>query len=180
MSDGAWHRTPGQGKYARIEREHRYLLAAVPLEAGPPRVVEDLYVTGTSLRLRRVGDAATVVGKLTQKVRPVADDPTDVAITNLYLTEGELALLSTLPGDRLRKRRRSWLHGGQTWAVDEHEGRWSGLVLAELEADEAVEVSPPLLANVTRDERFTGGSLAAADDAAVAETLAWVRRITVA
>jgi adenylate cyclase len=177
VSTEGWMRTPGRGTYARIEREQRYLLAGVPVDAGPPRLIEDLYVTGTSLRVRRTGDGVTVVGKLTQKVRPIADDPTEVSITNIYLSEAEVVLLSELPGHRLRKHRRPWTYDGRTWAVDEHDGRWAGLVVAELESDQPVDVAvrPPFLADVTRDERFTGATMAAADDRAVTDVLAWVR-----
>jgi CYTH domain-containing protein len=50
-----------------------------------------------------------------------------------------------------------------TTSVDVFSGRFGGLVLAEIElATDADEVAPPPLAiaDVTQDDRFSGGSLA--------------------
>jgi hypothetical protein len=59
------------GKYARVERERRFLLAGPPATiAAAPRQITDRYVTGTRLRLRRVGHPGGGPSefKLTQKV----------------------------------------------------------------------------------------------------------------
>ena len=118
MTVPAWGRAPGRGRYARSEREARFLLAAVPPDAGAPRHIEDIYLIGTTLRVRRVTDGETTVCKLTQKVRTAAGEPPDVALTNVYLTEDEYRLLSSLPGRPLRKTRRPWTWCGREWAVD--------------------------------------------------------------
>ena len=180
MTVADWLRQPGRGRYSHRETEHRFLLAGVPAEAGPPRLIDDLYLAGTTLRLRRVTDGKQTVLKLTQKVRLDEGDPTSVAITNLYLSGDEHRRLSTLDGVRLTKHRRPWLRDGRTWVVDEFAERWSGLVLAELETEDPVDIAvdPVLLADVTRDERFTGGALAAADDATVTAVLAAVRDLS--
>jgi CYTH domain-containing protein len=157
---------PGKaGKYAHPERERRFLLRAVP--AGDPiasYVIEDRYLDGTRLRLRRMtpldGAHGTleVQRKLVQKV-PAADGSPGL-ITNLYLSEAEYARLAELPAASLRKTR----HSIPPFGVDVFEGALEGLILAEIEfatAEDgaAFEPSIPVVAEVTRDVRFTGGRL---------------------
>ena len=59
-------------KYARIERERRFLLASAPAEdlVTRRRQITDRYILGTRLRLRRVRDLSTDACelKLTQKI----------------------------------------------------------------------------------------------------------------
>jgi CYTH domain-containing protein len=172
----SWLREPGGGKYARLEREFRVLLAQVPEGLGVGRVIDDRYVDGTTLRLRRVHNRAEVVHKLTQKVRLDGGDPSVVSITNIYLTESEYDVLAALPGQTLSKVRREWSPDGRAWVVDEFLGRWHGLVLAELErsGDDVVPELPAGL-DVTSDDRFSGGVLAGATDEQAEVLLAWVR-----
>lgn len=148
-------------KYARYECERRWLLAGIPEGAEDPRLIRDLYVTGTRLRLRHVGGQGY---KLGHKVRPDPADPAVVAHTSMYLDASEFGLLSSLPGRSLAKVRRRLVMVGRVWAIDAFEGPLAGLVLAETEARVGDEVSPPPLAvrEVTGDERFTGGRLAGA------------------
>ncbi len=65
-----------EGKYARVERERRFLLAGPPSAPAvtASRRITDHYLPGTRLRLRRVGhlDSGACEFKLTQKV-PAAD-----------------------------------------------------------------------------------------------------------
>lgn len=130
--------------------------------------IEDRYVHGTRLRLRTVREAGRLpVRKLGQKVRPDRDHPSTVEHTTLYLDHAEATALLALPADTLAKTR-TW----QPWqalsvAVDVFAGPLTGLVLAEVdlgEADLLPAAGPPLawLAEVTDDERFTGGHLARA------------------
>lgn len=163
VEPAAWKRLPGQGKYARAERERRFLLAsAPPPPAGPSRVIEDRYLDGTTLRLRRVTVGAERVHKLTQKVRP-GDDPAEVAITNIYLPAQEYARLLVLPAAVLVKTRHLYPVGPVTFVVDEFHGHLTGLWLAEIEVP---DVHAPLALpawlgrEVTHDDRFSGGSLA--------------------
>ncbi|MFC9898014.1 hypothetical protein ACFVMC_30360 [Nocardia sp. NPDC127579] len=162
-----WLRRPGTGKYAKVERERRFLLPAVPAEAVDPRYIEDRYIVGTRLRLRRVEVGSQVVYKFCQKVRPDADIPSTAAITNIYLDEPEYETLRLLPAVTLRKTRRVWKFGGHTFVVDEFHDDFTGLVLAEIELpDHAPDLPLPALGTeVTMDERFTGGYLAHADAA---------------
>jgi CYTH domain-containing protein len=164
-----WWREPGSGAYARLEREWRWLLSSVPADVGAAVAVDDRYLVGTTLRLRHMHGSAGDVYKLTQKVRPRVDDPSTTAVTNIYLTAEEHALLSTLSAADVAKVRHRWSIDGVDVAVDEMLGRWHGIVLAELEHDS--DTTQPRLANgvdVTSDIRFTGGALAAAEDDDVA------------
>jgi 8-oxo-dGTP pyrophosphatase MutT (NUDIX family) len=165
-------------KYARIERERRFLVALPPSDLGADyRRIEDLYVPGTQLRLRRVTDAygQVVALKLARKHRAPELPPTHTVITNLYLEPAEYERLRALGGRSLVKRRHRHPPGGR-FAVDVFEGPLQGLVLAEAEAasdEELAALEPPRFAHceVTADAFFTGGSLASAPPERVAERL---------
>lgn len=169
-----WARSPGHGRYARPERERRFLLAAAAPDAEQ-RLITDRYLDGLRLRLRevRVGEQRTF--KLTQKIRLDPSDPAQLSITNLYLSADEHQRLSALPGATLVKLRRLCSHEGFLFAVDELQGRHAGLRLAEVELDDLgadLPLPPWVGREVTHDDRFSGGRLAAADDAQVAALLA--------
>lgn len=170
-------RRPGHGRYAHPEREQRWLLADVPPEATPWAEITDRYLTGTNLRIRRVEGAGGVVHKLTQKVRPVPDDPSRVMLTTMYVPDHEVSALLALPGAELRKtRRRIDLHGRHV-AVDVLHDRFEGLVLAETELtirEERIPMPPFACCDVTDDDRFSGGWLASATDEDLAALLAEV------
>ena len=100
-------------KYARPERERRFLLDGVPDGLGPSVHILDRYLEGTRMRLRRVdGPDGSVVGKLGQKVRTDPHDPAEVWITNLYLDEDEYDRLVGLPAAVLEKSRHPWPRSG--------------------------------------------------------------------
>jgi CYTH domain-containing protein len=151
------------GKYARVERERRFLLAEPP---GPSavtatRMITDRYLVGTRLRLRRSEspDSGCEL-KLTQKVPAARPGPVQGLITNTYLSPAEYDLLASLPAASLSKTRLSVPPLG----IDVFDGPLRGLVLAEAEFttdEEALSFSPPpaCLAEVTDDIRFTGGRL---------------------
>ena len=171
-------RPPDRGKYARPERERRFVLDAVPAGATGERRIADRYIEGTRLRLRMVGEGADASPKLGQKVRAVESDPGFVLHTTMYLSTAEYDTLAALPADPLTKRR-SWLGlaAGPRMAIDVFEGELRGLILAEVELwDEAAATAfePPawVAAEVTRDERFTGGRLARTDRAGLHAALA--------
>ncbi|MFL6173567.1 MAG: hypothetical protein ACJ716_11820 [Marmoricola sp.] len=160
MGSGTWRRTPGQGKYAKAERERRFLVDGEPSPLEQTRIIEDRYLSGGTLRVRAVRGEGEAVFKLTQKVRPNRDDPSEVAITNLYLSEDEYQMLVTLPGADLSKTR-SLCEG---FAVDVFYGPLEGLVLAEVEVDDLrADLALPtwLGSEVTHDDRYSGGELAA-------------------
>jgi CYTH domain-containing protein len=151
-------------KYARFERERRFLLAK-PLaldEAVRTVRIVDRYVRGTRIRLRQMLDAsasvAPVAYKLTQKV-PAADGGPGL-ITTMYLSSAEYVVFAAVPADELRKTRYSI----PPFGVDVFDDALAGLTLAEVEfeSDAAMRafVAPAAVAEVTRDQRFTGGRLA--------------------
>ena len=151
-------------KYARPELERRFLLAKLPPGEPTRRFrIEDRYLTGTRLRLRRMTevddaghDLAPATCKLAQKV-PSADGSPGL-ITNIYLSPAEFDALAVVPARSLQKVRSSYAPYG----VDVFEGALAGLVLVEVEFDTPTEMAafwPALdvVAEVTGDVRFTGG-----------------------
>lgn len=165
-----------EGKYARVERERRFLMAGRPSGAGVTAVrrITDRYLTGTRLRLRRVerADLGSVEYKLTQKVPAGRPGPVQGLITNTYLSPAEYGVLASLPARVLSKTRLSVPPLG----IDVFDPPLHGLILAEAEfaTDEAaLAFRPPTgcVAEVTDDARFTGGSLVRAGRH---ELLAWL------
>jgi CYTH domain-containing protein len=122
-----------EGKYARIERERRFLVAQPPPASAAVRVVQitDRYLTGTRLRLRRMQhpDSGRCDFKFTQKLPTHRPGHVQALITNTYLDQAEYDLLSTLPAAVLTKTRLSVPPMG----VDVFVGPLAGLVLAEVE-----------------------------------------------
>lgn len=158
-----WQRSPGEGKYARPEVERRFLVTEMPEVTSPPRLIEDRYLDGTSLRLRRLTVDGDTVCKLTQKVRPNVDDPSVVLITNVYLTEGEFDLLAALPAVTLSKSRYVVPVDDARFVVDVFDAANAGLVMAEVEVDDLSSPLPRpawLGREVTHDDRYSGGQLA--------------------
>ena len=158
-----------ESKYARVERERRYLLQDLP--AGLSRAsdhvqITDNYMTGTRLRLRKVRDPQTNkwTVKFTQKFAPNPQDLSRTVITNTYLNPNEYEVLSIFEGNEIRKNRYSLEFEGRKFSIDMFLGDLLGLVLAELsfETDEDMDnfPSPPFaLADVTNNETFSGGRL---------------------
>jgi CYTH domain-containing protein len=153
-------------RYARLEDERRFVVAALPDGAASPRLIEDRYVTGTRLRVRRVTDERGTVCKLGQKVHAGADRATAVWHTTMYLDDAEFAALAHLEGSALAKRRWSLPGGG---CADEFLGPLAGLVMVE---GERPFDAPPSSVEVTDDGRYNGGALAALDEAAAAALVA--------
>ena len=128
--------------------------------------IRDRYVPNTRLRLRQAIETAAgnggpdrIVYKLTQKVPGPDGEPG--LITTMYLDAAEYAALSRLPAATLHKARLSIPPLG----VDVFEGPLRGLVLAEAEFDDDVSMSdfaapPGAIAEVTGDQRLSGGRLA--------------------
>ena len=160
----------GESRYARVERERRYLLRELPhgLKLSDPHTqVTDNYVTGTRLRLRKVRDPRTNEWtlKLTQKHAPSPPDFSRTLITNMYLSPYEYEVFSVFEGNEVRKNRYRFEHEGRLYSVDVFLGALRGLVLAEtdFDSDEEMDAFPPppfAHSDVTRDELFTGGRLA--------------------
>ena len=160
---------PAASKYARLERERRYLLQDLPeglTRADPHVQITDNYLTGTRLRLRKIREPQTNkwTVKLTQKFAPDANDLSRTIITNIYLTALETEMLAISDANEIRKNRYPFEFEGRRFSVDMFLGDLFGLVLAEVgfETDEELANYPQphfAIADVTNNELFTGGKL---------------------
>jgi len=152
-----------QHRYARIERERRFLLDRLPAGEKVVRVrrIVDRYIRGTALRLRQQTDGTgAAVFKLTQKIPARSGGAQQSFITTMYLTEDEYRLLARLPAKTLAKTR----HSLPPFGIDVFEGKLKGLLLAEAEFESAAAAGalaiPSFLSReVSGDDRFTGGRL---------------------
>src|SRR5437870_8510796 len=158
-----------ESKYARIERERRYLLQDLPeglSRADHHLQITDNYITGTRLRIRKVRDPKNNkwIVKFTQKFAPNPEDFSRTIITNTYLNATEAETLSIFEANEIRKNRYSFEYEDREFAVDMFLGDLFGLVLAEVsfETDEELDSfpKPPFaIADVTNNEIFSGGKL---------------------
>jgi CYTH domain-containing protein len=149
-------------KYSIDELERRFLVDRRSMPVGVNgRLIEDRYLTGTMLRLRKVtAEGGAVVYKLGKKYpgTSLSSRP----MTNIYLDAAEYGALAVLPGADLVKRRYS-VGGG--FGLDIFEGRLTGLILAEVSADSVAAlaaIAPPgwVVREVTDDPAYAGGTLA--------------------
>jgi CYTH domain-containing protein len=153
-------------KYARVERERRFLLDRFPDAVPTKRVrrIADHYIDGTSLRLRQqTEEGAPTVFKLTQKIAARDGGWRKELVTTLYLTHAEFRAIAQLPGKEITKTR----YSAPPFGIDVFEGELEGLFLAEAEFDSeeaagCLRIPSFAKHEVTGDERFTGGRLAGA------------------
>lgn len=160
----------GEPKYARFELERRWLVDKdnrPPLDSHRMTLIEDRYIEGTRLRLRRMTRSGLdeVKWKLTKKYE--CSDPSARPIVTAYLIEAEYELLLALPAHPLTKRRYPLPFEGRYWSLDVFEGRLQGLETIECEADDEGALAalvPPdwALREVTHLPQWQCGSLAAA------------------
>ena len=156
-------------KYAHIERERRWLVdrrARPPLDGLPFVAIDDRYIRGTRLRLRRMTDSASGAESLKLTKKYDCADPLARPIVTAYLSQAEHAMFASLPADPLAKRRYSLADDGAEWSLDCFAGPLDGLDLLESEAADGTALAalqPPSWAvrEVTADPRFDGGTLAA-------------------
>src|SRR5882672_12165736 len=158
-----------ESKYARLERERRYLLQDLPAgltRADPHLQITDNYITGTRLRLRKVRDPRSNkwTVKFTQKFAPNPGDFSRTIITNVYLNALEAETLAVFDANEIRKNRYPFEFEAREFSVDMFLGDLFGLVMAEVsfETDEDLDnFSRPsfAIAEVTNNELFTGGRL---------------------
>lgn len=171
-------------KYARIERERRYLLDGLPeglTRASPHVQITDNYITGTRLRLRRVREPQSNkwIVKFTQKFAPDAADLSRTLITNIYLKAAESEVLGMFEANEIRKNRYPYKFAGRKFSIDMFLGDLFGLVLAEtsFDSDEELDSFPPppfAVEDVTNNDLFTGGNLSVSTFAEVREQ--WMRQ----
>lgn len=158
------------GKYARFELERRFLVRRSPDGTRKERGwrISDRYITNTRLRLRRMEptDGGETIFKLGQKHVPSPPDFSRMAITNIYLSPGEYAVLAQLEALELRKLRHSIDYRDHIFSVDVFHAHLTGLVLAEVgfetldEMHQTIDLPPWVIREVSGDIRFTGGALA--------------------
>ena len=158
-----------ESKYARVERERRYLLRDLPeglTRVDPHLQITDNYITGTRLRIRKVREPRTNkwTVKFTQKFAPDPDDLSRTIITNTYLNALEAETLSIFNTNEIRKNRYYFDYEGRKFSVDMFMGDLFGLVLAEVgfDTDEELDSFPQpsfALADITNNPLFTGGRL---------------------
>ncbi len=158
-----------ESKYARVERERRYLLRDLPeglTRADPHLQITDNYITGTRLRLRKVREPRSNkwTVKFTQKFAPNPEDLSRTIITNTYLNAYEAEVLSIFNANEIRKNRYYFDFEGRRFSIDMFLGDLFGLVLAEVgfETDEELDsfAKPPFaLAEVTNNPLFSGARL---------------------
>jgi len=156
-------------KYARVERERRYLLQDLPeglTRADHHLQITDNYITGTRLRIRKVRDPNTNkwIVKFTQNFAPDPADLSRTIITNIYLNAIEAETLSVFEANEIRKNRYPFPFEGREFSIDMFLGDLFGLVLAEVsfETDEELvnfQKPPFAIADVTNNEIFSGGKL---------------------
>src|SRR5437660_77870 len=132
-------------KYARVERERRYLLQDLPeglSRADHHLQITDNYITGTRLRLRKVRDPRTNkwVVKFTQKFAPDPKDLSRTIITNIYLNATEAEVLSIFEANEIRKNRYPFEFEGHKFSVDMFLGDLFGLGLAEVSFETDAEL----------------------------------------
>ena len=131
------------------------------MPAGPAsRVVriEDRYITGTRLRLRRRTDDTADVLPVLKLAEGTGRGRRPGLTTNLYLSAAEYEALASLPAATIGKT----CHGLGDLVVDVFDGPLAGLLLAEAEfyaeADcTSFQPPPSVVAEVTGDARFRGG-----------------------
>lgn len=169
-------------KYARIERERRYLLSDLPeglTRADPHLQITDNYITGTRLRIRKVRDPKTNkwVVKFTQKFAPDPEDLSRTIITNTYLNAVEAETLAIFASNEIRKNRYRFEFEGRQFSIDMFLGDLFGLVLAEASFDNDQELGNFAMpafafADVTNHELFSGGRLSQLTFADIRDELA--------
>jgi len=160
----------GEPKYARTEWERRWLVDTArrpSLDGEWMTKIEDRYILGTRIRLRRMTrpDLQEVKWKLTKKYECV--DPSARPIVSSYLTQAEYEVLRALPAHELVKRRYHLLFSGRYWSVDVFEGPLQGLETIECEAEDDASLAalaPPdwALREVTHLPQWQCGALAVA------------------
>jgi CYTH domain-containing protein len=156
-------------KYAHVERERRWIVdpsSRPALDGLPSILIEDRYIDGTRLRLRRMTDSSSseVALKLTKKYE--ADVPLARPVVTAYLNEAEYETFTALPARLVVKRRFHVQDNDREFSVDQFCGELAGLELVEIEwpDDEGLRaLVPPLWAGreVSADTAYQGGNLAA-------------------
>ena len=131
-------------KYALDEIERRWLAdrAVLPnLDTLDQAVIRDKYLDGTRIRLRKVISGQSVTYKLCKKYGKTS--PICEPITNIYLSAEEFALLDSLPGAILDRKRYYDSIAGVKWSINITSQHEAILVEAEFGSIEAALATTP-------------------------------------
>lgn len=166
-------------KYAHYERERRWLVDPTKrpnFSDAPYVLIEERYIQGTRMRLRRMTDNVSGESALKLTKKYEANDPLARPIVTAYLSNEEFELLASLPAQFLRKRRYKVMIAGDEFGIDVFEGRLSGLELAEIECPDDVRlrsIATPswAICDVSDTLAFQGGQLASLDSVGLASLL---------
>lgn len=150
-------------KYSLEEIERRWLAdpsLVGDFEGSPHRIIQDRYLAGTGLRLRKIepadGEAVYKLGKKYGKTGSCVEP-----ITNIYLSSQEYSALCGLDGRSVRKIRYAFAGG----SLDLYSNPNYGLIIFELEfssVDAAGRYLPPAFVReeITGNPRYSGAALA--------------------
>ncbi len=150
-------------KYAKIERERRFLLHQFPknVNVAQVRQIADRYIDGTTLRLRKMSEeSGPTTYKLTQEISARDSGAQQGFIVTMYISEAEFRVFGQLPARTLSKTR----YSVPPFGIDVFDGELKGLILAEAEFDSAAAADALIVPSyisreVSDDGRFTGGQL---------------------
>ncbi len=151
-----------QPKYSQPEIERRWLVAvdkAVRLPQVRAKKIEDKYLSGGRLRLRKVSEEnCEPIFKLGKKY--LRSEASPESVVSIYLTESEFKVFLALPGRGATKTRYS-VQGGAL-DVYEHPSHEHAIFEIEFESERAAaEYLPPefVREEVTFNEKYTGFGL---------------------
>ena len=156
-------------KYARIERERRFLSPSLPEgfeEKSNGSVIHDRYIIGSNLRLRKIEKPTkkAIQYKLGQKYPVKENMYENVWMTNIYLNKREFDLLLALPANTLKKRRYPLHFKNNKFSIDIFDENLSGLILCEIEIpvddNSPIELPPFVVEEVTENIKYLGSYLA--------------------
>ncbi len=166
------HDRPLKRKYARIERERRFLLEQFPPQLDPDdfQRLHDRYILGAPMRLRRVETPSgePLLTKLGQKkIDPENPESTRHRLmTTIYLTPEEGEVFASLPAHSSIKRRYKLAEQDWTFVIDCYEAPDAvrGLLIAEVECDtdealDAIQCPSWALQEITDEPEWSGAKL---------------------
>lgn len=149
-------------KYEKIERERRWLVAALPehLALSSPAEIEDLYLADTLIRVRKMARVNRTEYKLTKK--RALPETGEHALTTIYLSEVEYRLFDSLPGRRIQKTRHYFEYASHGCAIDEFPNGQRIIEVEFISTEDLDAFEPPAFfgQEVTSEPGFTGYELA--------------------
>jgi CYTH domain-containing protein len=160
-------------KYSAVEIERRWLVhlpQVGPLATLLRREIEDLYIAGTRMRLRKVrAESETVIFKLGKKYGK--GNGLSEQVVSVYLTEEEFNVMAAMPGAAVKKSRYT-IAGG---ALDVYQNPNSGFAVFEVEFESetaAINYTPPSFTSqeITHDTKYSGYALSQTTDYPSVET----------